>query len=70
MVILKLGLLTCAFYPGISALMQAALFGLAIWKGSAGVFFTRCGLGAVFAAVWLFSFSFAFISTSLASGPN
>jgi len=57
--ILKLALLTCAFYLGISVLMQAALFGLAIWRGSAGFFFTRWTLGAVFAVVWLTSFSLA-----------
>ena len=59
MIILKLGVLTCAFYLGISVLMEAAVFGLAIWKGSVAFFLTRWGLGAVFAAVWLASFSLA-----------
>jgi hypothetical protein len=59
MIILRLGVLTCAFYLGISVLMEALLFGLTIWKGSIGVFFTRGVLGAVFAAVWLSSFSLA-----------
>jgi hypothetical protein len=59
MMILKLAVLTCAFYLGISVLMQAALFGLAIWKDSAGVFLARWMWGAVFAVVWLTSFSLA-----------
>jgi len=56
---LKLAILTCAFYLGISVLMEAALFGLAAWKGSAGVFLLRRMWGAVFAVVWLISFSLA-----------
>jgi hypothetical protein len=59
MVILKLAVLTCAFYLGIAVLMQAALFGLALWKGMAGVLLVRWKWGAVFAVVWLASFSLA-----------
>jgi hypothetical protein len=57
--ILKFAALTCAFYLGISVLIQAALFGVAIWKGSVGIFLSRWMWGAVFAVIWLASFSLA-----------
>jgi hypothetical protein len=56
---IKLAVLTCAFYLGISVVMEAALFGLAAWKGGAGIFLLRWMWGAVFAIVWLISFSLA-----------
>jgi len=59
MFILKLAGMTCAFYLGIALLMQAALFGLAIWNGIAGILLVRWMWGAVFAVVWLISFSLA-----------
>jgi hypothetical protein len=58
----ELAFLTCAFYLGISVLMEAALFGLAAWKGSAGIFLPRWIWGAVFAVVWLVSFTLAWHS--------
>ncbi len=59
MFILKFAGLTCAFYLEIAFLMEATLFGITIWKGSVGVFLSRRMWGAVFAAVWLTSFSLA-----------
>jgi len=39
----KLALVTCAFYLGISILIDAAMFGMALWKGGVGLFLTRTG---------------------------
>jgi len=57
--IIKLAVLTAAFYLGISVLIEATLFGLAAWKGSAGIFLPRWMWATVFAVVWLVSFSLA-----------
>jgi hypothetical protein len=39
----KLALVTCAFYLGISIMFDAAVFGMALWKGSFGVSATKTG---------------------------
>jgi len=52
----KLALVTCAFYLGISILIDAAVFGMAQWKGSFGIFATRTGWLVFFGIAWLISF--------------
>lgn len=52
----KLAVVTCAFYLGISILLDAAVLGLAKWKGSFGIFFTRSGWIVLFGIAWLVSF--------------
>ena len=52
----KLALVTCAFYIGVAILMDGALFAMAIWKGSSGVFASKIGWVVFFGAVWLVSF--------------
>lgn len=39
----KLALVTCAFYLGISILLDAAVFGMALWKDSFIVAATKTG---------------------------
>jgi hypothetical protein len=57
--LVRLALVTCAFYIGIALLIQAVLFGITAWKG--GVFYTvnLWGWGLVFGIVWLISFVLA-----------
>jgi hypothetical protein len=55
----KLALVTCAFYIGISFLLDGAIFGLASYTGIAGVHLTRGGRYIFFGLVWLASFSLA-----------
>ena len=52
----KLAIVTCAFYLGISILLDAAVFGMALWKGSAGIFATKTGWTVFFEFAWLVSF--------------
>jgi hypothetical protein len=52
----KLALVTCAFYLGISILIDAAMFGMALWKGGVGLFLTRTGWLMLFGVAWLVSF--------------
>jgi hypothetical protein len=59
MMILKLAVLTCVFYLGISVFMQAAVYGLVFWKGNVLLLYVRWMWGAVFAVVWLAAFSLA-----------
>ncbi|HEX2711986.1 MAG TPA: hypothetical protein VHM88_07160 [Candidatus Acidoferrales bacterium] len=59
MVILKLALLSSAFYLGIAIVLQAALVLVAYMDVIVGVAITRLGLGALFGVIWLVSFSLA-----------
>ena len=52
----KLALVTCAFYLGISILLDAAVFGIALWKDSFMVAATKTGWLLFFAFAWLVSF--------------
>jgi hypothetical protein len=58
MLITKLAVLTCAFYLGINVLVEAALFGLALWRGGVAIGFTyRVTTVIFFSLIWLLSFS-------------
>jgi hypothetical protein len=52
----KLALVTCAFYLGVSILLDGAVFGMAFWKGSFGVSATKTGWLVFFGFAWLMSF--------------
>jgi hypothetical protein len=52
----KLALVTCGFYLAISILVDAAVFGMALWKGSFGVSATKSGWLVFFGTAWLISF--------------
>jgi hypothetical protein len=52
----KLALVTCGFYLLISILFDAALFGMALWKGGVLVTATKSGWLAFFGIAWLLSF--------------
>jgi hypothetical protein len=52
----KLALVTCGFYLAISILVDAAVFGMALWKGSFGVSATKSGWLVFFGMAWLISF--------------
>ena len=60
MLIMRLALLSCAFYLGLALALELALFLLARWKGSAGFFFTSWGWTLFSVAIWLVSTSIAF----------
>ena len=53
----KLALVTCAFYLGISILIDAATIGMAFWRG--GILLSKTCLVALFGLTWLASFLFA-----------
>ncbi len=55
----KLALVTCAFYLGVSILLDAAVFGMALWKGSFAISATRTGWLVFFGIAWLMSFVLA-----------
>ena len=52
----KLALVTCAFYLGVSILLDAAVFGMALLKGSFMISATRTGWLVFFGIAWLMSF--------------
>ena len=56
---LKLACLTCAFYIGITLLLQLVLFLLVRTQGMVGVRMSALRLGILFAVVWLVSFALA-----------
>ncbi len=62
----KLALVTCAFYLGISILLDAAVFGMALWKGSFAVSATKTGWLIFFGIAWLMSF---LLSWRIVVGP-
>jgi len=59
MLFTKVALVTCAFYLGLNVLLEVGLFGLAQWKGGAGITFTRGGKYIFFGILWLISYSLA-----------
>ena len=52
----KLALVACAFYVGGAILLDAGIFGMALWKGSFGISATKSGWIVIFGAAWLASF--------------
>jgi hypothetical protein len=60
MLIMKVALLSCAFYLGIAVVVELAFFALALWKDSVGYFFTWWGWAAWSGAAWLVSTRLAF----------
>jgi hypothetical protein len=60
MLIMKLALLSCAFYLGFALAAELEFFAVTLWKDSVGIFFTWWGWAAWSGAVWLVSTSLAF----------
>jgi len=58
MFILKLALLTCAFYIGVTSLLQAAILLLA-HAYPVFIRYNRLRFGFLFGVIWFISFSFA-----------
>jgi hypothetical protein len=52
----KLALVTCAFYLGISLLIDAVTLGIAMWRVGFAMFLSRTGWVVLFGLVWLVSF--------------
>jgi hypothetical protein len=51
---------TCAFYLGVNILLDATMFGVALWKGGFGFYFSSHTAGIVFFGfIWLLSFALA-----------
>ncbi len=59
MLLLRLALLTCAFYLAIAVLTEAAVFVLAGVKGSFGYMSTRWGWAVWSGVMWLISYTLA-----------
>jgi hypothetical protein len=59
MLVIKLALVTCAFYLGIAILLEAAFFGIAMWKGGIMYTLTRPVWFVTFGLFWLLSFTLA-----------
>jgi len=60
MLIMKLALLSCAFYLGFALAVELAFFAIMLWKDSVGIFFTWWGWAEWSGAAWLVSTSIAF----------
>jgi len=60
MLIVKLAVLTCAFYLGIALLAELAFFLVIWWNDGIGIFFTWWGWALWSGAAWLVSTSLAF----------
>jgi hypothetical protein len=56
---LRFALLTCAIYLAITIALELAAFAVTYWKGGLFIGFSVRLYGAVFAVVWLISFSVA-----------
>jgi hypothetical protein len=52
----KIALVTCAFYLGISLLIEALLFAFTLWKGGILYTFDSRVWTVVFGLIWLVSF--------------
>jgi hypothetical protein len=57
--IAKMALVTCAFYIGIAALIEAALLGVVYWKGGILYWLNFKGWAPIFGIVWFASFALA-----------
>ena len=60
MFIMKVALLSCAFYLAIALAVELAFFAVMLWKDSVFFFFTWWGWAAWSGAAWLVSTSLAF----------
>ena len=60
MLIMKLALLSCAFYLGFALVVELGFFAVTLWKDSVGIFFTWWGWAAWSGAAWVVSTSLAF----------
>lgn len=49
MLIMKVALLSCAFYFGFALAVELAFFAVMLWKDSVGIFFKLVGMGRM---VW------------------
>ena len=63
----KLALVTCAFYLGVSILLDAAVFRMALWKGGFVISATKTGWLMLFGIAWLGSF---LLSLRIVVGPT
>lgn len=52
----RFALVTCAFYLAIAVLLDAAMFGIAVWKGGSDVAASRSAWFVFFGLVWVVSF--------------
>ena len=59
MFILKLTIVTCAFYMGITLLLLVGLFAIVHLKGMVGYTLNWRSFGVLFGMIWLVSFSAA-----------
>ncbi len=59
MFILKLTIVTCAFYMGITLLLLVGLFAIVHLKGMVGYSLNWRSFGVLFGMIWLVSFSAA-----------
>ena len=59
MLVLKLALLTCAFYLAAAVLIEATIFALTHLVGMWGVVSPKLAAGVIFGAIWLGSFLLA-----------
>src|ERR1700704_3222744 len=57
--ITKTALVTCAFYFGISVVLEALLLGFMFWKGGAMYSLNFKAWGLIFGVIWLASFALA-----------
>ncbi len=60
MLLVKLAVLSCAFYLGVALLAELAFFLLALWKHDFAYSFTWWGWAICSGTVWLLSTSLAF----------
>lgn len=71
MLMMKLGLLTCAFYLVLTAIVEAGLWAVVRFRGGFSVFFRQgrwfwsmgVSLGLIFGATWIISFSATWLIT-------
>ena len=57
--IAKMALVTCAFYVGISLLLEAVLLGVTFWKGGVMYSVNFKAWALIFGVIWLASFALA-----------
>ncbi len=68
--ILKLALLTCAFYLAANLLIVLASLMIVRWKGEFLVYGTRWSLPLLFGLVWFLSFKIAWHLVLRPKGPH
>jgi hypothetical protein len=60
MLIMKLAVLSCAFYLAVALLAELAFFMVMLWKDNIGIFFSWWGWAAWSGAAWLIATTLAF----------